>query len=96
MHRFSSSRSVRIGRLLPLYSLLLEFRLGDPASLDDLLHELNLHEGVDARVKDGQPAAAPVVLVATDDRSEVVWAVRSTVTLFDPEAIELRQGEGGR
>jgi CHASE2 domain-containing sensor protein len=70
---------------------LLEFRLSGAEPLQDLLHELNLHDRVVARVQD-EREDAPVVVVALDDRSESVWAVRSTVTLFDPDAVELRPG----
>lgn len=77
-----------------MHALLLAFRLSDADSLEDLLRELNLHDGVDARVKDDRPDGAPVVLIALDDVPETVWAVRSTVSLFDPGAVEVHPEDG--
>lgn len=76
-------------------SLLLEFHLGDVAALDPLLHELNLHQGVEARPRDDHdrtPGGPVVLLVALPDSPSVVWEVRSAVTLFDPSAVEQRGG----
>ena len=78
-----------------MHSLLLEFHLRDQSVLTDLLHELNLHDDVDARAKeDTADSTGVVVLVALPAADHLVWTVRSVVSLFDPRSVEMAGGQG--
>lgn len=61
----------------------LEFRLGRPEILDDLLHEFGLDTDASASVRDG------VLVVQTSDTASAAWSVRATVRSFDESAVEL-------
>lgn len=69
------------------------FRLSGTAQQQDLLHEFGLHDGVvvHASGSDDQP----LLTVETADTHASIWDVRSTVGIFDDQAVEVPEHAEG-
>lgn len=65
----------------------LTFRLSGESSQRDLLREFELHDGVVTRADDFDGRS--MLIVETDDSDAAIWEVRTTVGIFDDQAVEV-------